>query len=293
MVTSPAATERSLTLDLTRSAPVHDNLDLRDLSSSVYENCSALGLSLREGDLVAAERLFSFLVDQIPDRRLVLTDVLQPLIAHELQLCLPAEARLFSRTCRDLLVRLRRLPTIDESGVLLVAPEEDGDGLAMHMVALMLDESTVPSVVFIEQDAGALAVRARSGSESVACLAITTPMSTEQAAQYARALRHLRTVVLLRGPHTADYRLSSWVAGRVSGLGEAVDAVLQLRGPLTPAEVTVLRLAADGYTNVRIAHELGISVSAVKARLEGSYSKLNAADRAHAVAIALRQRWMR
>jgi DNA-binding NarL/FixJ family response regulator len=106
-------------------------------------------------------------------------------------------------------------------------------------------------------------------------------------------LRHLRTVVLLRGPHAADYRLSSWVAGRVSGLGEAVDAVLQLRGPLTPAEVTVLRLAADGYTNVRIAHELGISVSAVKARLEGSYSKLNAADRAHAVAIALRQRWMR
>jgi len=293
MVTSPAATERSVTVDLTRSAPVHENLDLRDLSSSVYENCSALGLSLREGDLVAAERLFSFLVDQIPDRRLVLTDVLQPLIAHELQLCLPAEARLFSRTCRDLLVRLRRPPTIDESGVLLVAPEEDGDGLAMHMVALMLDESTVPSVVFIEQDAEALAVRARSGSESVACLAITTPMSTEQAALYARALRHLRTVVLLRGPHTADYRLSSWVAGRVSGLGEAVDAVLQLRGPLTPAEVTVLRLAADGYTNVRIAHELGISVSAVKARLEGSYSKLNAADRAHAVAIALRQRWMR
>jgi DNA-binding NarL/FixJ family response regulator len=76
-------------------------------------------------------------------------------------------------------------------------------------------------------------------------------------------------------------------------MGEAVDALLQLRGPLTPAEVTVLRLAADGYTNVRIARELGLSVSAVKARLEGSYSKLNAADRTHAVAIALRRRWIR
>jgi DNA-binding NarL/FixJ family response regulator len=177
--------------------------------------------------------------------------------------------------------------------VLLVAPEEDGDGLAMHMVALMLDEFAVPSVVLIEHDPEALAVRARGGSEAVACLAINAHVSTEQAAQYARALRHLRTVVLVGGPHAADNRLSSWIAGQVGGLGEAVDALLQLRGPLTPAEVTVLRLAADGYTNVRIAHELGISVSAVKARLEGSYSKLNAADRAHAVAIALRQRWMR
>ena len=293
MVTSPAATERSVRLEPALAPPVHEGLDLRDLSSSVAENCSALGLSLREGDLVAAERLFSFLVDQIPDRRLVLTDVLQPLIAHELQLCLPAEARLFSRTCRDLLVRLRRPPSSDDSGVLLVAPEEDADGLAMHMVALMLDEFAVPSVVFIEEDPEALAVRARGGSESVACLVMSASMSAERAAQYARALRHLRTVALVRGRQAGDSRLSAWVSGRVTGLGEAVDAVLQLRGPLTPAEVTVLRLAADGYTNVRIAHELGISVSAVKARLEGSYSKLNAADRAHAVAIALRQRWMR
>lgn len=293
MTTSPSVTEQPLRLDPGIGAAVSDHVDLRDLSPSVYENCSALGLSLREGDLVAAERLFSFLIDQIPDRRLVLTDVLQPLIANEMHACVPAERRLFARTCRDLLVRLRRPPANDDSSVLLVAPEEDADELAMHMVALMLDEFTVPSVVFIEHDHEALAVRARAGGESVACLAISGSVTTDRAAQYARALRHLRTVVLLRGLHTADYRLSSWVAGRVSGLGEAVDALLQLRGPLTPAEVTVLRLAADGYTNVRIAHELGISVSAVKARLEGSYSKLNAADRAHAVAIALRQRWMR
>ena len=293
MVTFPLAAERPLRVEPGLGAAVDQDVDLRDLTSSVYENCSALGLSLREGDLVAAERLFSFLVDQIPDRRLVLTDVLQPLIANELKSCIPADARLFARTCRDLLVRLRRPPTNDDSGVLLVAPEEDGDGLAMHMVALMLDELTVPSIVFIENDVEAIAVRSRAGSESVACLAINASVATDQAAQYARALRHLRTVVLLRGPHNADYPLSPWIAGRVVGLGEAVDALLQLRGPLTPAEVTVLRLAADGYTNVRIAHELGISVSAVKARLEGSYNKLNAADRAHAVAIALRQRWMR
>jgi DNA-binding NarL/FixJ family response regulator len=51
-------------------------------------------------------------------------------------------------------------------------------------------------------------------------------------------------------------------------------------------------LASDGYTNVRIAHELDVSLSAVKARLEASYAKLRAADRTHAVAIALRQHWI-
>jgi DNA-binding CsgD family transcriptional regulator len=293
MVTSPPAAERVVRLDPGLVGSVDEGLDLRDVTSSVYETCSALGLSLREGDLVAAERLFSFLVDQIPDRRLVLTDVFQPLVASELDGCGPAEARLFARTCHDLLVRLRRPPTSEAGGVLLVASDEGREALAMHMVALMLDEFSVPSVVFVEHDVDALAVRARSGSETVACLALDASVRSDTAARFARAMRNLRTVVLLRGPRVQDYRLSSWTAGRVGGLGEAVDAVLQLRGPLTPAEVTVLRLAADGYTNVRIAHEIGISVSAVKARLEGSYSKLQAADRAHAVAIALRQRWMR
>ena len=293
MVTSPQATERLARTDLRAVPRVDEGIDLRDVTSSVYETCSALGLSLREGDLVAAERLFSFVVDQIPDRRLVLTDVLQPLIASELEACGPAETKLFSRTCYELLVRLRRPPTNEDGGVLLVAPEEAMTALSMHMVALMLDDFAVPSMVFIENDADALAVRSRSGQETVACLAISSSIPGENVTRYVRALRNLRTVVLSRGPHDKDYRLTSWVAGVVGGMGEAVDAVLQLRGPLTPAEVTVLRLAADGYTNVRIAHELGISVSAVKARLEGSYSKLKAADRAHAVAIALRQRWMR
>jgi DNA-binding CsgD family transcriptional regulator len=293
MVTSLATADLRPPGDAVGVGTVDEGLDLRDVTSAVYETCSALGLSLREGDLVAAERLFSFLVDQIPDRRLVLTDVFHPLVASELDGCRPAEARLFTRTCHDLLVRLRRPPTNEAGGVLLVASEEGREALAMHMVALMLDDFAVPSVVFVEHDVEALAVRSRGGSETVACLAMGASVSPAQAARFARAMRRLRTVVLLRGPRVQDYRLSSWVAGRVSGMGEAVDAVLQLRGPLTPSEVTVLRLAADGYTNVRIAHELGISVSGVKARLEGSYSKLQAADRAHAVAIALRQRWMR
>lgn len=270
-----------------------DVIDLRDVTSPVYETCSALGLSLREGDLVAAERLLSFLVDQIPDRRLVLTDVVHPLIVTELNRCTPAEARLFLRTCHDLLVRLRRPPTHDDDGVLLVATDDGRDALIMQTVALLLDDFAVPSTVFIESDETEVARRARLGRETVACLIIGDGVSPDQARRLATALRPLRTIGLIRGPRAHDYPLGSWVAGRVAGVGEAVDALLQMRGPLTSAEVTVLRLAADGYTNVRIARELGLSVSAVKARLEAGYGKLGAADRTHAVAIALRRHWIR
>lgn len=277
----------------TGEIPLDDVIDLRDVTSPVFETCSALALSLREGDLVAAERLFAFLVDQIPDRRLVLTDVVQPLVLSELSQCAPAEQRLFMRTCHDLLVRLRRPPTHDEHGALLVAADDGRDALVMHMVALLLDDFAVPSTVFVENDDAAVNRRARVGKETVACLVIGDSVSPEQGKQLAAALRPLRTVSLIRGPRAHDYQLGSLVAGRVAGVGEAVDALLHMRGPLTPAEVTVLRLAADGYTNVRIARELGVSVSAVKARLEGGYSKLGAQDRTHAVAIALRHRWIR
>jgi len=102
----------------------------------------------------------------------------------------------------------------------------------------------------------------------------------------------LRTVVYTTD-RDVDGPAVTGIGTRVGSLGEAVDALLQLRGPLTAAETAVLRLAADGYTNVRIARELGVSVSAIKSRLEGSYSKLRAQDRTHAVSIALRRRWIR
>ena len=278
------ARESSYDAPSLRDVTLHDAIDLRDLTSPVHETCSALALSLREGDLAAAERLFAFLLDQIPDRRLVLTDVLQPLVASELSDCAPVDERLFVRTCRDLLVRLRRPPAQEDEGVLLVAADDGRDALLMHMIALMLDDIAVPSVVFVESEQEALSRRSQLGRESVACLAVGEHLPADRAARLARSLRPMRTVALDTG---------SSASGRVTSLGEAVDALLQLRGPLTPAEATVLRLAADGYTNVRIARELGVSVSAIKARLEGTYSKLNAADRTHAVAIALRHRWIR
>jgi DNA-binding NarL/FixJ family response regulator len=58
---------------------------------------------------------------------------------------------------------------------------------------------------------------------------------------------------------------------------------------LTPAEIAVLRLIADGNANKQIADQLSISEETVKSRVKNILSKLDANDRTQAVTIALKR----
>jgi two-component system nitrate/nitrite response regulator NarL len=60
------------------------------------------------------------------------------------------------------------------------------------------------------------------------------------------------------------------------------------RPVLTPRELDILRLAADGCSNAQIACQLHISVGTVKTHLQHAFEKLEVADRAAAVARAIR-----
>jgi len=86
---------------------------------------------------------------------------------------------------------------------------------------------------------------------------------------------------------------------RVAAGGQAFDEVVVralLRGDqhevlcnlLTPRELDVLRLVAGGQTNKEIGAALFISADTVKGHLETIYRKLGVSDRAHAVAVAIR-----
>jgi len=57
---------------------------------------------------------------------------------------------------------------------------------------------------------------------------------------------------------------------------------------LSEREVEILRLIASGCSNKQVAERLYISLSTVKTHLDDVYRKLGVADRAHAVAVALR-----
>jgi len=59
--------------------------------------------------------------------------------------------------------------------------------------------------------------------------------------------------------------------------------------PLTPRELEVLRLLADGASNKMIAHKLGISEHTVKFHVTSILSKLNAGTRTEAVTLGIRQ----
>lgn len=58
---------------------------------------------------------------------------------------------------------------------------------------------------------------------------------------------------------------------------------------LTPREVEVLRMLAEGLANKNIAWKLGISEHTVKFHIASIFNKLNASSRAEAVAIGMRQ----
>ena len=111
----------------------------------------------------------------------------------------------------------------------------------------------------------------------------------------------LRLALDVADPALAD-RLAALLAGvpglRLVGRGEMADAVVVLppgrapqadvEVPLTPREVEVLALLAEGASNKMIARRLGISVHTAKFHVGALIDKLDAVGRTDAVAHAAR-----
>jgi DNA-binding NarL/FixJ family response regulator len=58
---------------------------------------------------------------------------------------------------------------------------------------------------------------------------------------------------------------------------------------LTPAEIVVLKLIADGNANKQIADQLSVTEDTIKGRVKSILAKLEANDRTHAVMIGLKR----
>ena len=58
---------------------------------------------------------------------------------------------------------------------------------------------------------------------------------------------------------------------------------------LTPAEIVVLKLIADGNANKEIADQLSVTEDTIKGRVKSILAKLEANDRTHAVMIGLKR----
>jgi PAS domain S-box-containing protein len=91
--------------------------------------------------------------------------------------------------------------------------------------------------------------------------------------------RHELTDRLVRTLTTIGRELGRFLERRRADLGP---------GPISPRELDVLRLAADGNSGPEIAAQLGLSPATVKTHFENIYDKLGVSDRAAAVAHAMR-----
>jgi DNA-binding NarL/FixJ family response regulator len=92
---------------------------------------------------------------------------------------------------------------------------------------------------------------------------------------------HRELTDTIRAVHAGRKILSSEVSFQLAEhLGEDT---------LTPAEIRVLRLIAEGYANKEIGAQLAISEETIKSQVRSILSKLNANDRTHAALIGLRR----
>ena len=91
---------------------------------------------------------------------------------------------------------------------------------------------------------------------------------------------HRELLETIRAVHAGQRRIPQEMAA------ELVD---HARDDLTPREVDVLRLIANGNANKQIADQLSIGEASVKSYVANILSKLGASDRAHAVTIGLKR----
>ena len=75
----------------------------------------------------------------------------------------------------------------------------------------------------------------------------------------------------------------------IASIGKVMEAVA---APLTPRETQILNYIAQGNSNKQIAYILNISEQTIKNHVSSILRKLNANDRAHAVALAMRNGWI-
>ncbi len=90
------------------------------------------------------------------------------------------------------------------------------------------------------------------------------------------------------GEAALDPAVQRHLVAAVAGAEEAASEP-ELPDQLTPREVEVLRLIADGLSNAEIAERLVVSAATVKSHINHLFAKIGARDRAQVVAYAYRK----
>ncbi|HKA85192.1 MAG TPA: LuxR C-terminal-related transcriptional regulator [Acidimicrobiales bacterium] len=188
---------------------------------------------------------------------------------------------------------------LEQSG-LLTAADDPGAAEELHHEALALRvEHGLRTFVVDSLDALAgLASRAESSTEAVRLLAASD--AARAAMGYPRPPidrpGHEATVARLRAALGDQAFSDAWAEGATLSLDDVVAYARRARGArtrpstgwasLTPTELDVVRLVAEGLTNPEIGARLFISRATVKTHLSHVYAKLHLSNRTELAALA-------
>lgn len=188
--------------------------------------------------------------------------------------------------------------------VLVVSPQSGARRDLQRVVArdaglVLIDDESRPDVILLGPGAEAqlpLPLRLERGPEHDATPLVVLLDELDRTAA-ARALRAGARAVL--PPHASAAQIGAAIRGAAAGLASVAaglapalfegDAGDGRGGTLTPREREILTLLGEGLVNKEIAVRLGVSEHTVKTHLAAIYDKLDAANRAEAVATGLRR----
>jgi len=171
-----------------------------------------------------------------------------------------------------------------------VVAEASTGGEAIELFRKLRPDVTLMDVQMPEIDGIEALIAIRNEFPDARVIVLTTYKGDVQATRALKAgaqayllksLLRQELLTTIRDVHGGRKRIGQEVAEQLADhLGE--DA-------LTPREVDVLRLVADGNSNKLIASRLTVSEDTVKGHVKNILSKLGANDRTHAVTIAIKR----
>jgi DNA-binding NarL/FixJ family response regulator len=149
-------------------------------------------------------------------------------------------------------------------------------------------------VAVIELDGRTSANGEQGGTKAIKALHRASP-STGIVALAHRAERHAANEAIEAGA-SAYVAKSSPPEALMDAVAAAADSTkfvdpaanASSHGTLTRRQRQILQLLADGHSTADIAHRLHVSAETVRTHTKATLARLDARDRAHAVAIALR-----
>ena len=189
-----------------------------------------------------------------------------------------------------LIVRMGLVTLLENSpGIAVVGEAEDGNE-AVRRALKSKPDVVIMDLMMPEKDGTAATAEIKAAAPEVNVLLLTTFASSDTIAKALAA--GASGAILKSAPKARLLDAIRKVAGGKTAIADDVKDILAEDPPepeLTARQAEILKSVTLGLTNRDIANQLGICPTVVKEHLNAIFNKLGAANRAEAIAIALRK----